>query len=48
LVDFNFAFTTGRLEAGVGFVATLGAARIVPFVADWLDDTKGELSPMSP
>jgi hypothetical protein len=36
------------LEAGVRFAATLGAARIGPFVADGLDDTKGELSPISP
>jgi hypothetical protein len=47
-VDFSFAFTTGRLEAGVRFAATLGAARVVPFVVDGLDDTKGELSPISP
>jgi hypothetical protein len=47
LVDFNFAFTTARLEAGVRFAATLGAARTAPFVADGLNDTKGELSPIS-
>jgi hypothetical protein len=44
-VDFNFAFTTGRLKAGVRFAATLGAARVVAFVVDGLDDTKAELSP---
>jgi hypothetical protein len=47
-IDFNFAFTTGRTEAGVRFAATVGAARIVPCVVDGLDNTKGELSPISP
>jgi hypothetical protein len=46
-VDFSFVLTTGRLEAGVRFAATLGPAPVVPLVVDGLD-TKGELSPISP